>query len=182
MILGSYFWGYLATSLLGGMLAEWFGGRHVIGWTMILSIISTIVVPFIASWGCWWVAASRFATGAFAGPVYPALHTLISRWAPPDEKGKFVATLMGGTFGTVITWPLVGVIIESLGWAYSFYIPAIISTCITVLWYYIVADSPAHHTRINTTEREYIEKELGSVVSKEKVSSGMDCVVKKLLT
>lgn len=32
------------------------------------------------------------------------MHNLIAKWAPPNEKGKFVATLLGGTFGTVVTW------------------------------------------------------------------------------
>lgn len=42
------------------------------------------------------------------GVLYPALHNLISKWAPPSERGKFISALLGGTFGTVITWPVAG--------------------------------------------------------------------------
>lgn len=101
--------------------------------------------------------------------MYPALHNLISKWAPPDEKGKFVSALMGGTFGTVITWPLVGVLIETLGWSFAFYIPAVISAIVAVLWYIIVADSPSTHPRIKAEEKDYIEKSLGDTISKSKL-------------
>lgn len=169
MVLGSYFWGYLLTSLPGGYLAETFGGRQVVGITMILSLITTVAVPIAAEWGLGWVIVARTLTGAAGGPVYPALHNLISRWAPPDEKGKFVAALMGGTFGTVITWPLVGVLIENVGWSYAFYVPALITLIMTCVWYALVYDTPQDHPRISTEERDYIDKQLGTVLSKEKV-------------
>lgn len=171
LVLGSYFWGYLLTSLPGGYLAERFGGRQVVGITMILSLITTAAVPLAAEWGLSWVIVARILTGAAGGPVYPALHNLISRWAPPDEKGKFVAALMGGTFGTVITWPLVGVLIENVGWSYAFYVPALITLIMTGVWYALVYDTPQDHPRISAEERDYIDKQLSAVLSKEKVRS-----------
>lgn len=138
--------------------------------TFILSIVSTVIVPFSAQWGVGWVIAARAFTGAAAGPIYPALHYLISRWAPPDEKGKFVAALMGGTFGTVLTWSLVGVLIENTGWEYGFYVPAVITGIMTVVWYGLVYDTPEVHPRVSKKEREYIEKSLGDSFSKEKVN------------
>lgn len=168
-MLGSYFWGYLLTSLPGGYLAETFGGRQVGGISMIVSVFSTIMVPLTAPWGLGWVIAARTITGAAAGPIYPALHSLISRWAPPDEKGKFVATLMGGTFGTVITWSLVGILIERAGWDFAFYVPAVITLAMAALWYYVVADTPKDHPRISKAEKDYVAKVLGNSFSKEKV-------------
>lgn len=97
------------------------------------------------------------------------MHNLISKWAPPDERGKFVSSLLGGTFGTVATWPLAGILMESFGWAYAFYVPAIITFIVTFLWFCTVYDSPAHHPRISTDEKEYIEKALGDNISKKKV-------------
>ena len=74
---------------------------------------------------------------------------------------------MGNTFGTVITLPLAGLLIESLGWAYAYYIPALICFIITLIWMYIVADTPAKHKRILPAEREYIENSLGTTVAKK---------------
>lgn len=75
---------------------------------------------------------------------------------------------MGGTFGTVITWPISGVIIESLGWEWAFYIVSIFVFVTTCVWFIIVDDSPAQHTTISQEERNYIEKSLGDTVSKAK--------------
>lgn len=140
---------------------------------MIASMISTVVVPAITDWGIGWVIAARAFTGAAAGPLYPALHFLISRWAPPGEKGKFIATLMGGTFGTVVTWSLVGVLIEQAGWSFAFYVPALITLLFTISWYAFVYDTPKDHPRILESEKMYIEKSLGDTFSEEKVKDIM---------
>lgn len=49
------------------------------------------------------------------GVFFPALHNVVSKWAPPDEKGKFVAALLGGNLGTVFTFQLTGVVTDVYG-------------------------------------------------------------------
>lgn len=63
---------------------------------------------------------------------------------------------------------MLGVIIESLGWQYGFYVPALMTFIFVLFWYILVADSPADHPRISMQERDYIHDSLGSTVSKEK--------------
>lgn len=70
MLLGSYFWGYLFTTLPGGMLAEWLGGRSVVGWSMAASAVLTAVVPILAGLSYWSVIVMRFATGVAAVSSY----------------------------------------------------------------------------------------------------------------
>lgn len=167
-ILGGYFWGYLVTSLLGGVMAERWGGRHIVGISLLLSGIITGLSPIIASTSFWPIFAARFLLGVFGGTIFPALHNLVSRWAPPAEKGKFVSALLGGSLGTVVTFSMLGVIIENIGWTFGFYIPSVITFVFIVLWYVLVADSPADHPRISKNEREFIQTSLGNSVSKEK--------------
>jgi MFS transporter, ACS family, solute carrier family 17 (sodium-dependent inorganic phosphate cotransporter), other len=93
---------------------------------------------------------------------------LVSRWAPKDEKGKFVSALLGGALGNVITWVMLGPIIKTFGWQFGFYIPALITLVFVLLWYILVADSPADHARISKQEREHIEDSLGNSVTKSK--------------
>lgn len=112
----------------------------------------------------------------------------IAGWAPKDEKGKFVSALLGGALGTgecseirraflkfyscfyilVITWVMLGIIIENLGWEYGFYIPALMTFAFVFFWYILVADSPSVHPRMSKQERDYIEASLGDTVSTEK--------------
>lgn len=66
LLLGSYFWGYLITSLPAGMLAEWLGGKSVVGFTMAASGITTALIPICAQYSFWVVYGLRLLTGVLA--------------------------------------------------------------------------------------------------------------------
>lgn len=167
-LLGAYFYGYMITSLPAGMLAENFGGKPVAGWSCLGAAALTALTPLAAAWDKWAVFALRFLIGFLSGVIYPCCHNLVSKWSPPDEKGKFVASLMGGTFGTVITWPISGLLIESMGWDWAFYMVGLFVLIVTLIWFFVVADSPAQHRSISVKEREYIEKSLGDTITTKK--------------
>ncbi|KAJ6646704.1 Sialin [Pseudolycoriella hygida] len=167
-LLGAFFWGYLVTSLPGGTISEWLGGKDVVTYSMALSAIFTAIVPMFSSLSVWIIFVIRLLTGVAGGVLYPAMHNLISKWAPPNEKGKFVATLLGGTFGTVITWPLAGYLTESFGWVYAFYVPAAITAVVTLIWHLLVSDTPSNHPRIQNEEKDYISKAIGESLSNKK--------------
>lgn len=65
--------------------------------------------------------------------------------------------------------PLAGYLTETFGWVYAFYVPAVFTALLTVIWYYIVSDSPSNHPRILQEEKEYIQKAIGESVSNKKV-------------
>ncbi|KAI8038522.1 hypothetical protein M5D96_008422 [Drosophila gunungcola] len=131
LLLGAYFYGYMITSLPAGTLAEMLGARNVAGYSCLVAGILTALTPAAAAWDKYAVFVVRFLIGFLNGVV------LVSKWAPPDEKGKFVASLMGGTFGTVITWPLSGVIIENMGWDWAFYMVGIFVLVVVAIWFYL---------------------------------------------
>lgn len=66
LLLGAYFWGYLVTSLPGGILAEWLGGRAVVGYAMAGSAVFTALTPIAADLSYWGVYAIRLFTGILA--------------------------------------------------------------------------------------------------------------------
>lgn len=81
-----------------------------------------------------------------------------------------MAALMGNTLGTVITWPALGIIIETIGWVWAFIIPAIVACIWGIIWYFTVADSPSEHWWISEEERDYINDSLSGAVVRVKVS------------
>ncbi|KAG4074091.1 hypothetical protein HA402_014296 [Bradysia odoriphaga] len=182
LLLGAYFWGYLFTSAQSGIIAEWVGGRALVGCTFILSSIFTAIGPIVAAMEMFWLLfATRFLVGVFGGPIYPSLHYLIAHWAPPDEKGKFVASLMGSACGTIITWPLVSILIEKFNWSMGFYVPAAFTFITALIWFRLVADSPSSHPRIELQERLYIQQSLaGSLVKQESAFPPMKSVLTSL--
>lgn len=75
-------------------------------------------------------------------------------------------TLLGGNFGTVVTWSTFGSIIDALDWRCAFYISGIIAIVFAVVWFYVVSESPTNHPRISKEELEFIQSSLGDSVSK----------------
>ncbi|XP_067005496.1 putative inorganic phosphate cotransporter isoform X2 [Anabrus simplex] len=100
------------------------------------------------------------------GAVYPALHCLIARWAPPEEKGRFIWSLLGGTFGTVISFPVSGVLVEEWGWRESFYVFGGVVLFFSIFWIWLIRDSPDKHPRISEKELTYIEERIGTNVER----------------
>lgn len=180
ILLGAYFWGYLFSTLVGGFLADRFGAATVVLFTMSLTCVTTAFCPLGAQAHFIYIYVLRFLTGAFAGPLYPALQNLISKWAPPTEKGKFTSAMMGGNLGTVITWPLVGLIIESIGWVYGFYIPALLAALAAFFWWHNVTDTPLQHPRIKEAEKKFIEDSFQGNVSTRKSSAPLWELAKSL--
>lgn len=168
LLLSAYFYGYIFPNLLGGSLAEIFGGRIVIFIAMFLSAVITALSPFAAQDNFIYMFIMRLVLGILAGFFYPASHQLISKWSPPEEKGKFVFTLMGGIFGTVVSWPLTGFLVEHYGWRLGFHVPAAFAFIISFLWLYFVHDSPRTHPRISKGEKEMIENSVGGSSSAKK--------------
>ena len=53
--------------------------------------------------------------------AFPALNHMISMWVPEKEKSAFVSfAYVGGTFGSIITNPMCGAILATLGWEVSY--------------------------------------------------------------
>lgn len=155
-MLGAYFWGNTLTSIPNGLLIDKYDwAKNSIGSAFVVAIIVTAIAPMAAA-SLLATIALRFILGMVTSGFGPANNRLIAHWSPPDEKGKFVAALFGTDIGTVITWSICGVLIEHFGWKWAFYVPAIACTLFTMLWMYIVHDSPTQHPRITPQERDYI--------------------------
>ncbi|XP_050301269.1 sialin-like isoform X2 [Anthonomus grandis grandis] len=168
LILGAYFWGFVACTIPAAAVAEKYGPRRCIAISFAFSSVLTLLGPLCANYHPYALIASRFFIGLLAGVVYPAIHCLISKWAPPAEKGKFISATLGGSLGTVLTWPLLGSIIKQLGWTWAFYISGILVLLWTILWIVVVYDSPKEHPWIKSEEQDYIVGNLSGTVSNKK--------------
>ena len=95
--------------------------------------------------------------GSMEAFAFPSLNTMVSKWVPEDERSAFISfAFVGGTFGSVITNPLCGLIISSLGWEAVFYVTGGISAGWCLVWLLLVSDSPEESKMISEEERKYI--------------------------
>jgi MFS transporter, ACS family, solute carrier family 17 (sodium-dependent inorganic phosphate cotransporter), other len=112
--------------------------------------------------------------------VYPALHNIISHWAPRNEKGKFISSLLGGILGNIVTWAVLGTIIEKLGWQYGFYLPSFLCLGFLALWYCMVYDFPEDHPKISQKEKELIHHSIGDASKSVKKFAPMKSILSSL--
>jgi ACS family sodium-dependent inorganic phosphate cotransporter-like MFS transporter 5 len=97
---------------------------------------------------------------------------LINLWAPPRERSRLISAAMAGMHcGTIISLPMSGVILTYLGWRSIFYIFGSLGCAWTVLWFYIVRESPQRHSTIHPHELDYLSLALRSGVGFGKKSA-----------
>ena len=191
-ILTGYFWGYMVTLVPAGLLSELIGPWHVILWSSLASGVLTGLTPLFAEGGYIGVVISRVFIGmlgvrpsahcvffkffVFQGLAYPAAHVLIAKWAPPHEKGKFVAAMLGNTIGTMVTFNLVGWVSDAWGWQWGFYVLVILMAAFCLGFFFVVADTPEKSRCTSQEERDYIQESHHGSVSKKKVGRAFNKV------
>lgn len=66
LILSAFYWGYVITHIPGGMIAERYGGKYVLGLGILSTSVFTCITPLIiyATEGNWlWVVIVRLLEG-----------------------------------------------------------------------------------------------------------------------
>ncbi|GMT21191.1 hypothetical protein PFISCL1PPCAC_12488 [Pristionchus fissidentatus] len=159
-VLGSFFYGYLFSQVLGGVIAAKFGGKRVIMGAMLVSAIFTLMSPVAARVSYFALMAMRAAIGFSQGAVFPAMHSMWSVWAPPQESSVLTSISYAGTqFGNIVVLPLGGFLCEygpDGGWPSIFYLLGLIGVLWCAVWMWMAADRPSTHPRITAEERSYI--------------------------
>lgn len=88
----------------------------------------------------------------------PAIHVMLSKWAPPSERNVISSLAYAGmALGTVISLPFSGILADTLGWEAVFYVEGGLAMIWCVLWIFLVYDSPQDHPRIHPKELELFE-------------------------
>lgn len=125
-MLGSFFYGYILTTLPGGVLAEQLGPKWLIGGGILITSVLSLVIPAAAGVHHLAVVAVRILQGLAEGVTFPAMHCLIAQWTPITARGRVVAiTQAGSDVGAVVAMIASGIIAESKvlgGWPSIFYI------------------------------------------------------------
>lgn len=159
-ILGSFFWGYILTEILGGRLAEIVGAKRIFGGGMLFASILTILTPAACYMHYYVILILRAVLGFFLGATWPAIPPMATKWIPPLERSKFIANMMASSLGAALTLPVCGYLISSVGWPSVFYVTGTVGLVWSILWFVLIYDSPAQHPRISKEERAYIEMQI----------------------
>ncbi|XP_064087301.1 putative inorganic phosphate cotransporter [Macrobrachium nipponense] len=174
-ILGSFFYGYIVGNLLGGFVAEYFGGRFTLGVCVASLSVFSLLSPISVRTSTTLYVGLRALSGILQGPLFPAIFTLMVSWVPPKDKAIFSSVVFrilpsstGDRFGTVISMALGGVMSGSDflgGWPSVFYVFGIVGLLWSLAWFVLIRDQPEDHPWISSKELSYIRSHSPTVKS-----------------
>ena len=96
LVQSSFLWGYMLTPLLGGVLADRYGGKAVLGGGILVWSLATMATPLAAATSLPALLLTRAVMGIGEGVALPCMNNLTTRWVPKAERSRAVAACMGG--------------------------------------------------------------------------------------
>ncbi|KAI5639150.1 major facilitator superfamily domain-containing protein [Phthorimaea operculella] len=170
VILSSFFWGYIVLQVPAGELAARFGGKVLITILVAVNSLVCLLIPFASVYGWQYVCACRVVQGLSQGFLNPAMHNLLGKWVPLEEKSRLgTLTYAGQQFGSALQLMISGFIADAWGWQAIFYVNAACGAIWVAVYVFIGADSPQSSGMISSEERRYIQSSLGHVGGHKKM-------------
>ncbi|XP_046391952.1 sialin-like [Ischnura elegans] len=162
LVLSAYYYGYVCTQLLGGVVAARCGGKVVVGPAMALAGALACLSPLaLRTGGLIPFIITRVLQGAASGVVFPALHSLFSLWFPPTERTLFAGlTFASIHLGTVVGMALSGWLVTLGGWPLPFYVIGALGLLFLPPWAILIYDRPEAHPRISHHESQFLRRTL----------------------
>jgi MFS family permease len=158
---GIFFVGYVLLQVPGGHWAEHHSARKFIGLSILAWGGLTVLCGFVQN--AWQLAAVRFLIGVAEGGVWPAIFVILTHWFPNEERGRANAYfIMNIAIASIITAPLSGWIISNWGWRYVFIGEGLLSLALILIWFPLIADTPAKAKWISPEERDYLTSRLAA--------------------
>ncbi|KAL0477239.1 12 TM domain-containing transmembrane protein [Acrasis kona] len=164
-ILSSFYWGYLFTQILGGILSKQFGGKVVLYTGVCLWSCLTLLTPIFADLATkYWLGILIFARvglGIGEGVNFPAVTQMFSVWVPKSERSRSWSIIGAGTdIGTLIALLLGPVITVYIGWQWTFYIFGFVGLIWAGLFLFLASSLPSESSFCKPYEKFYIEQSI----------------------
>ena len=163
IILSSFYFGYMFTLIIGGYLADKYGGKKVLGYGLLIWSFFTIITPFFAYSGLWWLIFIRILMGLGEGITFPSWHAIYARWIPFKERTRAVAfTNSGIAAGTLFGYAAAALIIAKYSWEWVFYLFGILGIFWYFFWNRSVTSFPEDNKNLSEQELKLIKNEAPS--------------------
>ena len=127
--MGTFFWGYVTTQVIGGYMADKVGGDKVLCFSVSIWGVLTLLTPRIAQIQVDFMSAlgaltlSRVLLGISQGVHYPSMMSLIAKKIPESERSLPTGIITSAAnFGTLLCGGVGSLILEYRGWEVVFYI------------------------------------------------------------
>ncbi|ULL06211.1 MFS transporter [Pseudomonas putida] len=158
LIFSSFFFGYALFCFVGGYLADRFGPKRVLTWSM--GFWSVLCGSTALAFNFWSLLIVRALFGVGEGPVSTTANKAINSWFPITERARAIGIAQaGGPLGGALAGPIVGFLAIWLGWRIAFVVIACIGILWAVAWWRMAASTPKEHPRVSAEELALINAE-----------------------
>lgn len=161
-IFSAFGWSYVLAQLPGGWLLDRFGSRKIYAISLFVWSFFTFITGFTGFFvGFSAIVALftlRFLLGIAEAPAFPANSRISVAWFPTKETGTAAAIFNSAQyFATVLFAPLLGYIVYTFGWEYSFIFMGIVGF-VFLIFFLKYVHAPKKSRYINQAELDYITK------------------------
>lgn len=154
LVLSAFFAGYLLFMFAAGLIATHFGGKVVLGCSVLAWSIFTLLTPFAATLSMSALITVRMGMGVGEAALFPSSYELFGRWVPAEEHARATARVASGIpLGTLIGLTGSGWLVAHWGWPTAFYIFGAAGLLWAIVWFRRVENDPADDPRVNADER-----------------------------
>jgi ACS family glucarate transporter-like MFS transporter len=160
-------WSYVIAQLPSGWLLDRFGSKRVYGVAIFFWSLFIFLMGFTGSLHGRMAFAVLFVLLFLAGfsfaPAFPGNGRFVAAWFPTKERGTASSIFNASQyFSLVLFAPLMGWIMDKLGWHWVFWVMGGLGLALTPIWFMMVY-SPKEHPRVTEKELEHIERGGGLV-------------------
>nr|XP_024648825.1 probable small intestine urate exporter isoform X4 [Macaca nemestrina] len=157
IILSSLNYGSFLAPIPSGYVAGIFGAKYVVGAGLFISSFLTLFIPLAANAGVALLIVLRIVQGIAQVMVLTGQYSIWVKWAPPLERSQLTTIAGSGSMlGSFIVLLVGGLLCQTIGWPYVFYIFGGIGCACCLLWFPLTYDDPVNHPFISAAEKRYI--------------------------
>src|SRR5438034_335054 len=153
-LLSAYSWTYALCQIPSGVLLDKFGVRRVGLVSISLWSVASFAAAVSTSIGGFF--AARFLLGVGEAPTFPGNAKAVGYWFPARERSLATAIFdAAAKFASAIGVPILGILLLSFGWRWSFAATAVTSLTYLALFAAFYRN-PGDHKSLSPTERDLI--------------------------
>ena len=136
---GVFFLSFAIFQIPAGILIDKYGPRKVMSSVIIFAVLGSII--FALSNSFYTLLIGRVLMGLGCSICLMGSLVLITRWTDSDQFSKLAGIILavGGIGGLLATTPL-SYFSELFGWRLSFWLAAVVTFCVMLLYYFILED------------------------------------------
>ncbi|CAJ0895772.1 12877_t:CDS:10 [Entrophospora sp. SA101] len=158
LVLSSFLVGYLLTQVIGGILADKFGGKMVLGISAACWNLFTLLTPISAKFGLNYLILCRICLGVGEGAAFPCIHSMIASWIPKQENSRAATIITVSAYSAsffalpLSTWLGSG----PFGWPSIFWVFGFMGIIWSILWHFYGGSNPSDYPGISQEELKLI--------------------------